>query len=340
MRIARCSSFGLLAAWAALFAGLPAGPATADACAEKVTWSDAPGDRRFQLADACVTLKASKVSFQAMRFLPANVEIELVGSSPDGGAPNLSEITKVRRGRIPLANFFLSATHDRHPKFRALFPVGLAEFVTGLKYHEATDDWVAKNLDPDWINYAGYMRINGDAVSSRDFRATFKSVMFCVSSRDMVQKAQDGKGSVPVMFWAFDDGVPVDLNSRVKSRSNCPDVVQTGPRIIEYNSKPGIRQSTIPQDFLIFAQGAGGGPGSAKKDEFSVYVLYFRAPATLLEVQELMLKPFALSGSDRKMKYAFALTTGLFAGGSIRFPGLKQQWGKVDKPHPVFLGVR
>lgn len=329
------------AAAAAAFLSLGPNSALAQSpvCGDTVAWSEPADDRRFLIGKGCAKVSGGLVPFDALAFAPAEVDISLLGSSPKGGVPNLAEQTDVRLGKRAVRDYTISATHDRHPEYRALFPIGTAKFEAGRKYSSITDSWIAKNLNSDWINYAGFLRVDGKTNSQRDFVADFKSAMFCASDRTLVERS-GGEGSAPVMFYAFDGGVPVDLNRRVTSAKNCPFVAQTGPRIIEYSSKRGIRRSSIGQDFLVFAQGNGDGRREEQDREFLVYILHFKGAVSPLQIQEFLLTPFALSKHDREMKYAFVLTTGLFAGGSVRFKNNRANWDRLDKPHPVYLAIK
>lgn len=163
----------------------------------------------------------------------------------------------------------------------------------------------ARSFVPD-----GLVRIAGEDLSDRDTSAEFKSAMFCLSELAGVRAG----GSVPIVFNAFEDGAPVELNPRVLDRRSCRDVIQVGPRIIEYRGKAGISQQATrraPQRYIAFA--IGGGPR---------YMGYFMASiddVTLYAVQDMLLTMDRWSFDDEVL-VAVTLAAGSYAGMAVRDP--------------------
>lgn len=186
----------------------------------------------------------------------------------------------------------------------------------------------------------GFARIGGVDSSERDKAVAFKSAMFCLN--DTSDEA-DRVGSRPIVFNAFENRSPVELNPRVLDQEKCRDVIQVGPRIVEYNSKAGIRPSArkdIPQRYAVFS--LGNGP------MYYAYFTVFLGKVVLTDVQDMLLKDKSFLNNDKKTLVAVTLTSDAYSAIAVRRPITTSPWAKgselrfygdVVRPNPVFLTI-
>jgi hypothetical protein len=215
--------------------------------------------------------------------------LKLTGAGADGKLPTSIDVDQLA-GAPAASDFTLQQAASR----------SVDDLLISVGYPES-----AKSFVPD-----GLVRIAGEDLSDRDTSAEFKSAMFCLSE---LAGVRDG-GSVPIVFNAFEDGAPIELNPRVLDRQSCRDVIQVGPRIIEYRGKEGIsRQATrrAPQRYVAFA--LGGGP------RYMGYFMTSIDDVTLYTVQDMLLAMKRWSFDDEAV-VAVTLAAGSYAGMAVRDP--------------------
>jgi hypothetical protein len=288
------------------------------------------------LAKGCAKGEKATVEFSALAFVLANVNLGLLGSSPSRAVPSLVEVDETKKEGDAISHFFLSEVHKRNPEIFAMAPVGYPEWSPDLPVGRITDEWLEANITDDWLLHTGFLRIDGRSVSNTDVTAKFKSAFICLNE----SRENSGEGSRLIVFNAFEDGFAVDMNERLHDPENCRNVVQTGPRIVEYRAKRGILSSTHRQRYLVLAQGDGR-EGYRGEEEFLGYLIFFPKGATLLEIQDLLLAPHSFSKFDERMRVAVVLTSNNFSNVSMmNEDGVPDLWYPVDRPHPVFLTVK
>jgi hypothetical protein len=181
----------------------------------------------------------------------------------------------------------------------------------------------------------GFVRQNGKQINDRDNSWPGNSAFFCLNDKS---QNLGGKGSAFVMFNAFENLQPVEMNKRAADSSNCPDLVQVGPRIVEYKSSPGIfrnekARTSNEQYYAVFAQGSG--------PKYDAYIIINRDPINLFYIQTLLLKDHEISNLDLKMRMAVNLISGRDASLIVGANGsIAKQVGTPDAvKHPVYLAV-
>lgn len=270
-----------------------------------------PVDKGLWTFDGFLAVENEKINLFAVQFDAQLYTLELVGARLDGGAPTIRDLEALdEKPKL----FSLSAVVDRNRKGRVFVPAGYPE-------------------DEKLPISDGLTRINGIEYSARDTYRAFKSALICVH-----EKGGNGRTNEPpttIVFNAFERGLPLqDINPRVEDPKNCEDVIQTGPRIIEYRAQPGIARAetrTRKQNWVVFA--IGNGP------DFNYYFIYTRSRTNLYSIQQMLLKSGLFSQNDRRARVAVNLTSGLQAGIAIRpdAGGQPDFVGNSRHPHPTYL---
>jgi hypothetical protein len=266
----------------------------------------------FYQRSGCLTPGDHPVRFQALAFDLSKYELGLRGSRPDGLLPTLDDVASAEKAGNS-ADFSLQ--HSVKEKDLAAANVGYPE-------------------DPEYFAASGLVRIAGKDLSDRDTEATFKNAMLCLNEAEYNQV-----GSRVVVFNAFEDFRPIQLNDRLRE-TNCVDVVQVGPRIVEYRAKEGIKigaNRKPGQRYAIFAQGNGD---VEKNAGYLGYLFIFEDQINLYQVQKFLLSPDA-GHLGEKMRVGVVITTDAYSGYAWRAQdGTLKSVGAVSRPHPVFLIVR
>lgn len=287
-------------------------------------------------ANGCIKAGNTSVRFVSVAIPLSETKLTLQGSAPDGNVPSEDDVdlyyTKKESGEETPNTYslqqFVKARTDNPP--RLAIPIG---------YPIDTEDF-----SPD-----GLMRMNGAVVAERDLVSSFKSALLCLNE---VKRNTVG-GSRVLVFNAFEKGSPIRLNKRVTDAENCPDVVQIGPRIVEYRGKQGIRKRELhnkAQRWLVFSQGEGKAQHG--------YVTLFIDPINLYTIQNAFVGAQPFSKFDKTMRVAVALTSGHHSGlylrnrsqttnesdtndsATVTAKPHTEFWGKTDSPHPLFLVIQ
>lgn len=275
--------FARLARWWLFVTVLLCGGAGAAGDCQVSRWLELSPGLHFCVAgtpSAQVAVAAVDLSSTALR---------LTGAGADGQLPTSVDVDRLASARGSL-DFTL----------QQIASGSVDDVLISVGYPESAKSFVTDGL----------VRIAGEDLSDRDSAAEFKSAMFCLSEL----AAGKAGGSVPIVFNAFEDGAPVELNPRVLDRRSCRDVIQVGPRIIEYRGKVGITPQAIrraPQRYVAFA--IGGGPR---------YMGYFMASiddVTLYALQDMLLTMGRWSFDDDAL-VAVTLAAGSYAGMAVRDP--------------------
>lgn len=255
---------------------------------------------------------AAKVPFKAIAFSLSTYKLGLRSPKADGSLPTLDDVNAAEAAGT-VADYSLE---------RALKDGDIA--VASVAYPEDERFFVA----------SGLVRIGGTDLAERDTRVPFKSAMFCLNEAEFNQV-----GSRLIVFNAFEKNRPIQLNERLRA-SNCPEVVQVGPRIVEYRAKKGIAAGEARsggQRYAVFAQGNGGAKSGTG---FHGYLFMFEAPINLLDIQDFLLSADA-GHIDTKMRIGVVVASDAYSGMIWRnAAGEAQKAGTTTRPHPVFLTVR
>jgi hypothetical protein len=253
----------------------------------------------------------------------AKYMFSLAGSAVNGTLPTIQEVPLSTDTSGAAREFSLSTFAGKTPDL-------LASLVVGYP------------ADENIFVLDGFARIAGVDSSERDKAVAFKSAMFCLND---TSDKKDRTGSRPIVFNAFENRAPVELNDRVEDREHCRDVIQVGPRIVEYNSKEGIRPSArkdIAQRYAVFSLGRG--------PKFYAYFTVFLGKVVLTDVQAMLLKDRSFLNEDTKTLVAVTLTSDAYSAMAIRRPITASPWaarargnlalyGDVERPNPVFLTI-
>lgn len=238
----------------------------------------------------CITGTSGSAQLAVVAVDLSRTGLSLAGARADGKVPTSIDVEQVA-GAPGSADFTLQHIIGRTA----------GDMVISVGYPES-----AKSFVPE-----GLVRIDGEDVSDRDTSAEFKSAMFCLSELLGVK----GGGSVPVVFNAFEDGAPIELNPRVLNSASCRDVIQVGPRIIEYRGKAGISSQATrraPQRYVAFALGSG--------PRYMGYFITSMDDVTLYAVQDMLLNMEQWSSFDSDALVAVTLAAGSYAGMAVRDP--------------------
>lgn len=264
----------------------------------------------FERAGCVVDGKAS-ARFKALAFNVSTYKLGLRGSKPDGTLPSLDDVNAAEA----------AGTLADHSLDKALKDGDLA--VASIAYPE----------DERFFAASGLVRIGGEDLAARDTKASFKSAMLCLNEAEYNQV-----GSRLIIFNAFENYRPIQLNDRLRA-TNCLDVVQVGPRVVEYRAKKGIapgESRSAGQRYAVFAQGNGG---TKSATGFHGYLFVFEDPINLFEIQEFLLSPQA-GHIDTKMRVGVVVATDKYSGMIWRpKEGEPQRVGTTTRPHPVFLTI-
>lgn len=267
----------------------------------------------FMHRSGCLTDGDRQIRFQGLAFDLSAYELGLRGAAPNGKLPTLDDVANAGKG-------------------------GTASPAFTLEKSVKPDDLVIANVgypeDAGYFTASGLVRIGGTDLADRDTDATFKNAMFCLN------EAEYNKiGSRVVIFNAFEDFRPIQLNERLDA-DNCKDVVQIGPKVVEYRGQEAIKQAEMkksPQKYAVFAQGNGGAKSGTG---FYGYIFIFEDPVHLFQIQKHLLSADA-GYVDTKMRTAVVMTTDAYSGLGWRAQdGNLKTLGAVSRPHPVFLTVK
>lgn len=282
--------------------------AAADVC-ESGQWTEIRPN--FLHRSGCLNDGGRQFRFQGLAFDLAAYQLGLRGSAPNGKLPTLDDVAN--RGKEGSPAFTLE---------EAIEPEDVV--IANIGYPE----------DGEYFTASGLVRIAGTDLADRDTDATFKNAMFCLNEAEYNQV-----GSRVIIFNAFEDFRPIQLNERLDP-TNCQDVVQVGPRIVEYRAREGIKAAETrksPQKYAVFAQGNGGPKGGTG---FFGYIFLFEDPVNLFQIQKYLLSAGA-GNIDTKMRVAVVMTTDAYSGMAWRaIDGSLKTSGAVARPHPVFLTVK
>jgi hypothetical protein len=285
-----------------------AGPALSADCVAG-EWAEI-GEEMYA-REGCVALSGAELRFYSIAFNLSKYKLGLAGSGEDMAVPTREDIP-VKAGEDEVRQFSLN------------------HFISGAAKSPVAAS-IGYPISPELFAPEGWIRIDGKEVAARDTTFEFKSAMLCLNEAGR----NPGKGSRVLVFNAFEYNAPVELNPRVQDPANCPDVIQVGPRIVEYRSGRGISSSelrTPAQEYLVFSQGDG--------PAFYGYLTIFTEPANLYLIQEVFLADRFFSDFDPKMRVAVALTSGHHAALAVRENGGEYRtFGQINEPNPVFLTI-
>jgi hypothetical protein len=277
---------------------------------------------------ACIKKEGTPINLTILRFALSEFKLELTGSSEAGEVPSIIDVD--RKDEDPTLEFNIKSVVQNSPEALVIAAAG---------YPQNNELFIP----------SGYLRISGKNLASQDTRSSFKSAILCLNEGD-------GKGSRLVVFNAFENYTPITLNQRVTNPDNCKDVIQAGPRIIEYRARKGIKGPTeIKQNFTVLGQ--GNGPA------FYGYILYNHTLLNLFELQSILLNlqdfsdANAKMDTDKKMRVATVIATSDFSSLAIKktlnqstsqsaaneAPDQLDQFeliGKTDIDQPTFLRIR
>lgn len=263
--------------------------------------------------DGTLNVEKESIALYAVQFEERFYDLKLIGARMDGGVPTIGDLKALEKDPTI---FSLASVVNRHPKGRIFIPTGYPE-------------------DEELPVIEGLTRINGKEYSDRDTYRAFKSALICVHERGIGSRINEPPTTV--VFNAFERGLPVEeINPRVENPANCEDVIQTGPRIVEYRAKPGITRTetrTKKQNWIVLA--IGNGPS------FNHYFIFTKSKTNLYFVQQMLLKAGMFSQNDRRARVAVNLTSGIQAGIAVRSGADSNPVfvGNSSHPHPTYFMV-
>ncbi|MEO4044551.1 hypothetical protein AAFN47_23355 [Hoeflea sp. CAU 1731] len=277
--------------------------------------------------DGCFEIRKRNIHFKILAFSPHKFDLSLLGPSEDGKPLGQASIADTGTTK-----YSISSVHENNKQALALVTIGYPKWSPQKDYEDKPSE-LADSVDADWLLFNGFLRVKTEEYGYPDLSASFKSAYFCLDETE-----KGGTGSVVVMFHAYENQLPVRMNRRLADPKNCENVVQTGPRIVEYRAKSGIHDisSAKTRRWLVFAQGNGG----ASKEQFLAYIIYFANGSSLKEIEEILLGDNIISKYDNKMRFALALTSSNFSNVSIL--NEEQQpilWREINLPHPVYMAI-
>lgn len=272
---------------------------------------------QVEFRQGCLFIGEEKVYFHQIKFYPNNVELEIIGAGQDGKIPSYNDVIDQNSQRESGTEWSLekaAASSDwKYPTFSIGYPISGKDF-----------------------SMRGLLRKDGQNVSVRDAQTKWIDTLFCLDERARGEDDSwiDKVGSTIVMFYAFENGLPIILNERVSDKKSCPNVVQLGPRLVEYRAQASkedsVRLFTTSQKFAIFYQ--------ANKKPWQAGYIIFEDDVQLGELQRVLLEGGALTEMV-KPRLAFVVNTG-------RVSALSYKAGDVVKVnnyaqnHPAYIIVK
>ncbi len=307
--IAACLAFGIFVA-----AALAVSPIDNEYLCKQKKWSKI--DEEFYSRSGCLSVDDVRIKFQQFAFDLSQYELDLTGSGPDGKIPQLSDVSALSVGNQVL-DYSLQAISK---------PSALLIASAGYP------------IDSETFAPYGLVRIDGDDVSERDLESSaLKTAMICLNEGKYNTK---NIGSRIVIFNAFEKFKPIKLNDRLMDKNSCKNVIQAGPRIVEYKAKRGIKSAEKKyqgQKYLTLSQGNGY---KHQKGGYYGYITYFVDKINLFDAQEFFLS--SKSGLNGEiMRVSVVLTSGNYASVSWK-PKLDSEptyLGNHSKPHPTFITI-